>query len=128
MSLRLVRQFLAFAALISLGVLGVNNVTSWPDAQNAAQRVATVVAVGCGLIALASAVALWRRAAVLRLLLFGCVVTSAAAAGLATWAWGKAPLSAWLPATVMGAALGAVAAWLAWPPRAHVEQAVEKVG
>jgi hypothetical protein len=46
------------------------------------------------------------------------VAATAAAAGLAPWAWGGAPARAWLTAAIAGAALGGVAVWLAWPPRA----------
>jgi len=113
-----IRRLLAFAALVCLGVIGLNNVTSWPSAQNTAQQAATAVAVGAGLLALVCAVALWRRAAALRGLLLGCVAATAAEAGLAAWAWGEAPASAWLAATAIGAAMGVVAAWLAWPSRA----------
>jgi hypothetical protein len=113
----LIRRLLAFAALLFLGVAGLNNVTSWPSATRAAQQVATAVAVGEGLLALACIVALWRRAAALRRLLLACAAATAAAAGLAAWAWGGAPASGWLSATAIGAAMGAAAAWQAWPSR-----------
>jgi hypothetical protein len=113
-----IRRVIALVVLAMLAVVGLNNASSWPGAHTGAQRLATAVAVGAGVLALACAVALWRRAAGLRGLLLGCVAAMAAAAGLAPWAWGGAPLRAWLPAAIAGAALGGVAAWLAWPPRA----------
>ena len=110
-----IRRVLALLALALLGAVGLNNVTSWPGAQTGAQRVATAVAVGAGVLALVCAIALWRRAAALRGLLLACVVATCAAAGLAAWAWGGAPPRAWLMAALAGAAIGGVAAWLAWP-------------
>jgi hypothetical protein len=112
-----IRRVIALVALAGLGVVGLNNATSWPGAQTSAQRVATAVAVGAGVLALGCAAALWRHAAALRGLLLGCVAATAAAAGLAPWAWGGAPPRAWLVAAVSGAALAGAVAWLAWPPR-----------
>ena len=112
------RRVLAVAALVALGVIGLNNITSWRGAQTGAQRLAVVVAVVAGVLALVAAVVMWRRVTWLRGLLLACVVATGASGGLAAWAWGNAPMRAWLLATVLGAALGAVAAALAWPPRA----------
>jgi hypothetical protein len=113
-----IRRVIALMVLVALGLVGLNNATSWPAAQSVAQRVAAAVAVGAGVLALACAAALWRGTALLRGLLLGLVAATAAAAGLAPWAWGGAPARAWLTAAIAGAALGGVAVWLAWPPRA----------
>jgi len=112
-----IRRLLALVALVALGVIGLNNLTSWRGAQTGSTRLAVVVAVAAGLLALVGAVAMWRRATWLRAVLLACVVATAAAAGLASWAWGNAPTRGWLVATIVGAGPGAIAAALAWPPR-----------
>jgi hypothetical protein len=112
------RRALASLALAGLGLVGLNNATAWPGARTSGQRLAVVVAVAAGLLALGAAVALWRRAAGLRGLLLACAAATAAAAGLAPWAWGGAPASAWGAAAAAGAGLAGAVAALAWPPRA----------
>jgi hypothetical protein len=118
MWIRRVRLALAIAALVCLGVIGLNNVTAWRGAQNGAQRLAVIVAVGAGIVSLAAIAALRRRVAWLRSLLIIIVLATAASGGLAAWAWGNAPARGWVIATAVGAILGAVAAALAWPSRA----------
>jgi hypothetical protein len=112
-----IRHVIAIICLIGFGLVGLNNVTSWPGAHRAAQRLATAVAVGAGVLALASAVALWRRAVATRGLLLVWAASVTAAAGLAPWAWGDAPPRAWLTAGVVGALLALVVCTLAWSPR-----------
>jgi hypothetical protein len=114
-----IRRAIALVALVALGVVGVNNVTAWPGAQTAAQRLATAVAVGAGVLGLLSAAALWRRAPALGWLLIVWAVATTAAAGLATWAWSEAPARAWLSAAAVGAALGAAVGAFAWSARAR---------
>src|SRR5919202_6588697 len=114
-----IRRAMALVALVGLGLVGVNNVTSWPGAQTGAQRLAAAVAVGAGVLGFVSAAALWRRAAALGWLLIVWTVATAAAAGLATWAWSDAPTRAWLSAAAVGAALAAAVGALAWSARAR---------
>jgi hypothetical protein len=113
-----IRRTIALAALIILGLVGLNNAQSWPGAQTGAQRLAAEVAIGAGVLALASAGALWRRAGALGVLLATWVVAVVAAAGLASWAWGGAPTRVWVTSAVVGAGLAAAVGALAWSARA----------
>ena len=100
--------------MIGLGLVGLNNAQALSGAQTDAQRLAVAVAFGSGVLALASAAALWRRASALGALLVVWDLSMAAAAGLAPWAWGSAPTQIWVAAGGVGLALGAAVAVLAW--------------
>lgn len=113
-----IRHVIALVALIGVGLVGLNNATSWPGAQNGAQRFAAAVAVGAGILALVCAAALWRRIGALDWLLVVWAAAVTAAAGLAPWAWGGAPARVWLTGALVGGGLAGGVAALAWPSRA----------
>lgn len=112
-----VRHGIALVLLIASGYVGLNNATSWPGAQNGAQKFAAAIAVGAGVLGLVCAIALWRRVVALNWLLIAWAAAMTAAAGLAPWAWGGAPARVWLTAALVGAVVAAGVAALAWPSR-----------
>ena len=83
---RRVRRVIATAALACLGVIGLNNLSAWRGVQTGGQRVAVLVALGPGVLALVAGVALWWRVSWLRSVLLALVIATAAAGGLASWA------------------------------------------